>query len=134
MAVKLAPLSIAKDVEQQRSWEGISTPYDLLIYFSKFASVDIGSLQSLDEVEVSSIEPENKTKIWIKTGNPVAIGVPIGSSYKMFYQYPPNVPFLWIGDTDSVPSYLTLVSDSDLEDYEITKPNKSKANYVVLFV
>lgn len=132
MAKKLAPLSVAKDKEAQKSWEDITTPYQLLLYIAQFLSVNLQELSTLDEIVNGESPPSDKTKIWIKTSDPIGIGLPVAGSYKMIYQYPVNIPFLWMNDLDSIPGSARPLNDGELDQAKLEKPDEDKANWIII--
>lgn len=125
------PLEVAKDIEQNVSYEDMPTPADLLNYMARMLSVDPNKLNNLQDVEVTSVQPDSADKIWIKTNEPVGIGLPIGGSYQMIYKYPANSPFLLKG---SVPSVLRKLTSDEISDYGLTAPTASNINWVILSV
>ncbi len=126
----LLPIVVAKNKEVLSSWEGITTPHDFLLYLARMASVDPSSLASLEEIVFSDVQPtgESGKKIWIKTGSPCGIGIPVGSLYNMIYQYPVGVPMLW-KKSNNLPSYLKDVSQGVLEDMGLV--NTELYKYVI---
>lgn len=131
--LKSLPLKIQKGIEQASSWSGLSTPYDLLLYFARNTFIDPTAIVSLKEVVTSSIEPagEDRDKLWIKTEGAPALGIPIGGTYQMIYQYPPNVPFIWTQGIDVMPSYISRLETSELGDYGLTNPTDVKFYYAI---
>lgn len=130
---KFLTLQIAKDIEKSKSWEGLSTPYDLALYILRMAVIDPSGISSLDPISYSPLEPvgSDRSKLWIKTEGVPGIGIPIGGRYQMIYQYPPNVPFLWVDASNAAPAYLNRLSQSDLENYGLTDPVIDTAYYVI---
>lgn len=133
------PLILSEQIEPERSWEGLSTPHDLLQYFARNCSVDARALVNLEEFVVSPIEPTgaNRSKIWIKNEGAPGIGIPIGSQYKVIYEYPPNVPLLWTGGSStqlSFPNYLRKLTPAELESFGLTAPTNPDFYYFMLEV
>lgn len=134
MPLPLLPLRVQADIEQQKSWEGISTPQDLAQYLSRVLSVDPNSLANIAEITFSSLEPTEgeRGKIWIKTSEPVAIGIPVGGAYRMIYEQPPGVPYLVIGDENKIPSYARKLTASELTSYNLQAPDPGVANWSII--
>lgn len=128
------PILVQSDIEQQQSWEGISIPNDLARYMARVLAVDPNSILSFDEVIYSNIQPsgDESKKIWIKTGEPYAIGIPTSDNYKMFYQQPVNVPYLFIGREGDIPDYSRVLTSSELEKYKLTAPDNKVANWIII--
>lgn len=133
MAYPSLPLVVANDKEKQRSWEGISTPHDLALYMSRMLGVDPNKLLQLNEIIYSDLEPtgQDAKKVWIKTEEPIGIGIPVGGKYSIIYKYPPSTPILWIQGISNLPSYMRELTVTELEDYSITEPTSSKAAWVI---
>lgn len=132
----LIPLQVASNIEKQASWEGISTPHDMAEYIARIVSVNPDQLKQFDEVIYSDVEPsgEDRKKIWFKTDKPVGIGVPSGSDYILFYQYPTNTPILWLGGKEKIPSYSRKLTTQQLEDYGLKTPLDSDIVWIVIEV
>ncbi len=130
--MKILKLQVAKDIEPLRSWEEVKTPYDLAVYISRVTGIDISNISALSEIAVSSLQPTGleSNKLWIKSEGMPGIGLPIGGSYQMIYQYPPNIPLLWINTDDALPREMYKISASDLEEYGLAAPTKG---YWVIF-
>lgn len=118
------PLRKANDVEVLRTWESITTPEDLINYIVDHFAIDADGLARLLEIQSGSIPPsgDDVGKLWLKTNNPVGVGVFNGSDYQIIYQYPPNVPLLWTKGSSAFPSYLSALSAEELTSYELTNP------------
>lgn len=129
------PLIASKDIEALRSWEGIETPDDLVRLMARMLSVDPNQLEQFSEVVYSDVQPpSSSTQIWIKTDQPIAIGIPSGGTYQLLYQYPPNVPFIYT-KMDSLPTYLRKLTDSELDRYNLVAPDAdSNAAWVIMEV
>ena len=108
------PIRAASPIERLQSWEGINSPYELALLLCKVLSVDGDKVSQ--EIVYSNIEPEGNdaAKIWIKTNEPVGIGIPSSDGYKMIYQVSANTPFLWIGKESSIPSYYRKLTDGEI--------------------
>jgi hypothetical protein len=130
----LLPLVVQKGIERGSSWEGISTPNDIANFIARTLAVDPSAATDLQEAIYSDVKPtrENAKKIWIKTSVPTAIGLPIGGSeYSMIYEYPEGVPFLWVKGIAAIPSYMRRLTDSELDEYSLTKPKIATAAWVI---
>ena len=129
------PLIKQKNIEQQASWEGLSTPSDLADYMARVLSVDPNQLLQFQEAVYSDVQPTGleAKKLWIKTDAPQAIGIPSGDGYVLIHKYPQGVPFLWIYANGNLPTYLDLISDSDLDDYGLTAPPDEDTAAWVIF-
>lgn len=134
--IPLLPLKYQNDIEQLRSWEGISTPADLLKLAAARLSVDVNSLLRFEEVVYTDVEPtgESRKKIWIKTDDPVAVGIPSGEKYTMIYQYPVNVPFIWMFKSlgNVIPSYSRVLTATELTDLNLTAPKETAGKYIII--
>lgn len=125
------PLSIARDIEPERSWENVTTPFDMVMLCAKLLSVDISRFQANDGFAFSSIEPTgaDRGKIWIKTEGMPAIGIPIGGRYEIIYKYPPSSFFIWKNGLP-LPSYLRSLTEGELTGASLTKPTDSRFIWV----
>lgn len=134
MARKLLPLLVQNDAEPQKSWAGISNPNDLARYIASVLSVDAESFDALNEIIISSTEPtgEDRNKIWIKTDEPVGIGIPIGSTYRVISDKPINIPYLHIGSIETIPSYARRLGSTELSNYKLDAPDNSIASWVII--
>lgn len=132
MAYPNLPLSLQNDVEQGKSWEGNSTPHDLAQYMARVLSVDPNLLLALQEVVYSDVQPtgEDSKRIWIKTSAPAGIGIPTSFGYKVIYEYPANVPFLWVSE-DALPTYVRRLTNGELANYSLTDPIIATAYWVI---
>lgn len=126
------PLKVAKDIEPERSWENITTPYDLILACAKFLSVDLSGITDTSGFIQSSIEPTgaDRGKIWIKTEGMPGIGLPIGGSYELITKYPQNAAILWTKGLP-LPSYFREMTDGEMADASITRPVKSQFIWVI---
>ncbi len=133
MNLPAIPLLVAKDIEQQRSWEGISTPYDLAIFFSKILSVDPNKVGVFNEIVYSNLQPtgDDAKKLWIKTEEPVGFGIPTATGYSIIYQYPPNTPILWTKGKENIPEYMRELTADEMDDYGLTEPGKTAIVWVI---
>ena len=133
MAYPLLPLRVANDREQQRSWEGLSTPHELALYIARMMSVDPNKLLQLNEIIYSDLQPTglDSKKIWIKTEEPVGIGIPVGGEYSIIYKYPPHTPILWTQGLKNLPGYMREISSTELSDYSLTAPSSDKIAWVI---
>jgi hypothetical protein len=115
------PLVSARQAEALKSWEEIKTPQDLINYCKRMLGVDPNQLLQFQEIESSPLEPqpgaEDRKQIWIKTDGAPAIGILIGSSYKLIYEYPPNVPLIWTKSVADFPGYLTKLTPTQVTNY-----------------
>lgn len=136
MPKQFLPLRVAEDIEVQQSWNGISTPNELAKYFSRVLAVDPSSIVGLQETVYSSVRPqgEDANKLWIKTTEPVGIGIPVGGSYRMIFEEPVNTPYLFIGDIENIPSYARRLTDTERSDYALGNPAETKASWVIIEV
>lgn len=128
------PLLVQSDIEQQQSWEGISKPNDFARYLARVLAVDPNILSSFDEITYSNIQPsgEEENSIWMKTEEPYAIGIPSSDGYKMFYQYPVNIPYLFIGRVEKIPDFARALTTSELTAYHLTAPSSNTASWVII--
>lgn len=129
----MIPIKRVKGIEAQASFEGINTPNDLANLMTRLLAVDDEGFVSLREIVVTPNEPtgEEKKKVWIKSSSPPAIGLPVGGIYRMIYQYPVNVPFLWIDGEENLPSYMTKVTKTEMLSYGLPFPTSDTIFYVV---
>jgi len=127
------PLKVQKGIEPQESWEGYSTPTDLARYMAQVLSVDPNQLLQFEEVIFSDSQPsgEKSKKLWIKTDAPVAIGIPYSGGYNLIYQYPANIPFLWVKG-NSFPSFLRKLTNAELNDYNLEDPEVNTAFWLIM--
>lgn len=128
----LIPLIAARDIEANRSWEGISTPNDLLQYFIKHAAVDGSKIPTLNEFIYQGIEPagSDRSKVWINTEGIISINIPVGGVYQKFYQYPPFVPLIWNRD-NNLPLGFRALNEQELEGMSLDEPDNTKYYYVI---
>jgi hypothetical protein len=127
------PLSIQNDIEQTQSWEGFATPHDFALYCARVLSIDPDKLEFIRGAEASNLPPTDKSKVWIKTDIPYGIGIPVGGTeYKMIYQWPQSTAFLWMGNSNTLPTELRRLSTDELEDLKLEAPNATIASWVVL--
>lgn len=93
--LKLIPLN---DIEPNLTWEQFcQKPYLLLKAFAENFAVEGKFLQNLPSIIFSGETPQaaDRSKIWIKTTAPYAIGVFLNGLYQMqYFNYQINVPFL----------------------------------------
>lgn len=134
--IPVLPLVKARDIEALKSWSDILTPQDLLEYITKMLGVDPNQILQFEEIEFSSVQPQGQSrkKIWVDTDGAPSIGVLVGSSYQLFYQYPPNVPLLWTQPESDFPQYLTRLSTDQMEEYGLELPEGSSLFYFMLVV
>lgn len=131
----ILPLQVANDIEPERSWEGIKTPHDLIKLAARMLGVDSAQLNRFDEILISPLEPtgDDRNKLWIKSEGAPGLGIPIGGTYQVLYNYPPNIPLLWFSQTPP-PSYLSRMVDSELEAAGLENPEDTNFYYVILKV
>jgi len=127
------PFQVAKTAEQQQSWEGISTPYDLAIFLSRIMSVDMSKASALQEIIYSNLEPDgdDASKIWIKTDAPVGIGIPTSDGYHIIYQTPPNIPFLFLGKDADIPPYFRKLTSTEITQCGLTDTDEQNAFWLI---
>lgn len=128
------PLRVQKGIEHLKSWEGYSTPYDLIKLAAQLLSVDPNQLLQFEEIVYTDVQPEglNAKKIWVKTDAPVGLGVPTGDGYAMIYPFPQNIPFLWVKGESNIPSYARKLNNNELENYGLTKPDADHATWIIV--
>lgn len=121
-----------RPIEANRDWSGINSPYDLAVYIARLLTVEISGIDENELFTVQPLEPtgSDRSKIWIKSEGVFGIGLPIGGSYYMIYQYVPNTPFLWVS-SDQPPGGIRALTESELTKYGLTNP--SGAEYWVIF-
>jgi hypothetical protein len=129
MSNPIIPLRVASDIEQQRSWEGISTPIDLAYFMARMLSLDVSALVALNEAVYSNIEPvgTDRKKIWIKTDEPISIGIPTGDSYTLIYRYSPHTPILWTQGISVIPSYMRKLTETEMTEMGLAATNSKYA-------
>jgi hypothetical protein len=129
------PLIVARDIEPQRSFDGITSPLDLAVFLARIMAVDTRSIERLGEVYVGSVEPTESDRklIWINTSPPMSFAYLVGGQYKHIYQYPANIPFIWASPEDP-PSYLRRLTGDELTDMSLTEPTNSDYYYLILEV
>lgn len=127
------PLKVQNDIERLKSWEGVSTPHELALYMARILSVDATNILELQEVVYSDVQPTgtDSKKIWVKTDPPQAVGLPTSEGYKMLYEYPANIPFLWIEGVATLPSYIRILTTEELTDYSLTNPANNLSKWVI---
>lgn len=127
------PLRVANPIERLQSWEGIASPYELAALLCKVLSVDASSLSALQEIVYGNIEPEGEeaSKIWIKTNEPVGIGIPSTDGYKMIYQVPAGIPFLFLGKESNIPSYYRTLTEAEMENCGLSETDGNDAFWVI---
>ena len=133
MSDPIVPIRVSRDIEQLRSWEGISTPYDLALFMGRVLSIDATKLTQLQEIIYSDLEPTglDRKKLWIKTNEPIGFGIPTGDLYSMIYKYPVNIPMLWTLGGNGLPSYMTKLTDEQLTKFSLAKPTDSNYFWVI---
>lgn len=126
MSSPVIPLRVASKIERSASWEGISTPYDLALYMQRTLSVDGSKIAELQEIIYSDLQPtgDDQKKIWVKTSEPIGLGLPAGDTYKIIYQYPPDVPILWMKSEATLPSYMRALTETEMDNCNLTAPKK----------
>lgn len=129
---KSLPLDVARDIEPERSWENVTTPWDMVLLCAKFLSVNIKNITDTSGFVLSPIEPTgaDRGKIWVKTEGMPGIGLPIGNSYQLISKYPQGVALLWT-KSRPLPSYLRELSESELTAAGITTPKDSQYIWVI---
>lgn len=129
----MIPIKRVKGIEAQATFDGVSTPNDLANMLTRLLAVDDEGFLSLKEIIVSPNEPtgEEKKKLWIKSSNPPGIGLPIGGIYKMIYQYPVGIPFLWVDGLENLPGYMDIIEWQTLDSYGLKRPTTPSAFYVI---
>lgn len=126
-------LQIANDIEPLRSWENITSPADFVQYIARTLTVDPNQIIKLQEVVFNSIEPSgsDRGKLWIKTDNPIGIGIPSGPSYLVIYKYPPDIPLLWTKGRDALPNFMEELTEGQMADMGLTVPPNTSYFYVI---
>jgi len=127
------PLCVQNDIEQKRSWEGIATPHDMAKYIAAVLALDPTKLALLYELVYSDIQPtgSDSKKLWIKTEEPVGFGIPVGGSYVVLYQYPPNTPFLWVKGEETIPAYCRVLSNGEIAKYGLNPPDLATIKWIM---
>lgn len=135
MSDPIVPIRVSREIERLRSWEGISTPYDLALFMGRVLSIDVTKLTQFQEIVYSDLEPTgaDRKKLWIKTNEPIGLGIPTGDLYSMFYKYPPNIPILWVLGEGQLPSYMTRITDEQLTNLSLTKPSNNSFFWVIFY-
>jgi hypothetical protein len=129
------PLRVSRTPDKP-TWEGITDPLQLAYYLARILSVDPKGLIEFQEIQYSSVAPtgEESNQLWIKTGNPIGIGIPVGGEYKIFYQYPPNVALAWLVGAGDPPDFLRTLTIDEIEDLGLTDPDETKFKWVIFEV
>jgi hypothetical protein len=128
-------LEVGNPTEAQASWDAVGrTPGDLFAAITRVFSVRITGLDQTIEVYLGDTQPEGDYagKPWFDNGSIPRIGIPTGTEYTFIYAYPPNVPFLWIKGAETKPSYLRVLSPTELSNYGLTNPEGGLYFYVIL--
>jgi hypothetical protein len=127
------PLIIAKDIEAQRTFEGISTPVDLAIFLARILAVDFRSVEQLQEIYIGSVEPggPDRKPIWINTSTLYSIALLVGNSYRHIYPYPVNTPFIWT-QSGELPQFARRLSVGELAEFSLTAPTNEAYYYVII--
>lgn len=127
--LKLIPL---QDIEPELTWEDFcQNPYLLLKAFATYFAVEGKFLQNLPLMILSSTVPSaaDRSKIWIKTSKPYAIGIFADGSYQMDYgpsSLRINVPFLANPlEIDPQIQGLIQMSDEDVTQFGIPQTTAS---------
>lgn len=125
MSLPNLPLRVATAVEPITDWSYFNTPQELLLWVARMCSVDPNQVAVFQEIYAGSTEPtgDDRGKLWIKTTPPYGIMVFNGSNYEPIYSYPKNVPLLWTQSPTEFPSYLSRLSESELDDYGLENPD-----------
>lgn len=129
---KTLPLKTARDIEPERNWENVTSPWDMVLLCAKFLSVDISEIADTSGFVQSSIPPTGADygKVWIKTDGMPGVGFPIGGSYQLITKYPQNAATLWTKGLP-LPSYFREMTDGEMADASITRPLKTKYIWVI---
>ncbi len=135
MSNAIVPIRVANDIEKLRTWEGISSPFDLATYMAKVLSVDLNALVGLTEVIYSNVEPQGleRKKLWVKTDEPVALCIPTGDEYTFIYRYPPDTPIIWTKGKSNIPPYMRRLVESEISDMGLTAIDSDKPYAWVIF-
>lgn len=121
--IKIIPL---QQTEPNLTWEMFcQSPYKLLQAFTQYFAVEGKFLENLPAIIFSATTPgaPDRSKIWIKTSNPYAIGLFLDGQYRMDYgpsQLQVNIPFLADPNTvDATIQGLGQMSDDDVTSFGI---------------
>lgn len=97
------------------SWEPFeNSPEELFKYIVDNFGIDPARLSEIQRFFIGETTPELDT-IWINTGNPPFIGIPIGGEFVKFYRYPVNSPFVLINQSDLGSGVEPLTEDRRIE-------------------
>ena len=121
-------LQSANPVNKDLTWEDPSickSPSAFAEVLTRLLFVDAGEFANLSGVIRSASRPSSADtgKIWAKTSSPVGVGVYSGGQWKVVYQYAVNTPILWSLSNGSVPSYMSPMSESAIDDAGLQEPN-----------
>ena len=126
-ATNQLPVQTASPVELHECWGDYPNPSAFFAAISSFLFVDSEKLGDSSGVIFSDTQPSatDNAKIWLKTSEPYAVGFFAGGSYRLFYQYPPNVPLLFpqtfkFGGTTG--NKIRLLTASEITGYGFSNP------------
>lgn len=132
MAQTILPVKVANDEERHRKWSEITqSPQDFLNWLVKLLGVDATQIAELTDVVISPTIPQGNERVWFKTSDPVAVGIPTTNGYRMIYQYPSNTPLLWLLGQENLPNGFIPIPEGSLPDYGLTAPGNESYLWVI---
>lgn len=128
-------LLVAKPPETDQSWDSGNagrSPFDLALFLQKILFVDAGEFAKLTGVirQSGQPQPEDTNKLWIKTSEPIGVGVYSGG-WQVIYEFTPHAPMLW--DTNKrgpLPLYMARMTSSQMSGAGLTEPTDERWAWV----
>lgn len=133
----LLKLLRVRNPEPERRWEEMPTPDEVLTWMLSHLAVDARALKPFAGVIVSGSVPlkENRGKLWVKTSEPVGVGVFVNGQWQMTYKYPPNTAFLWTQGANKIPAtgYIFQLSEAEVTELGLPAIAEGKTGIWVEF-
>lgn len=127
-------IKLVNDEEVIASWDDVcGSPQDLLNEFIRRIYVDTTKLNSDREVVVSNQEPgpNDRSRIWISSVEPIFIAGYVNGQWRKIYQYPVGTPLRWL-KTNKKPNGMRNMADHEVTafGYEVP-PLDSEYEFVI---
>lgn len=130
----IATLIQATDPEgRDVTWQEVGqTPSKFLAWLIKRVAIDFSKITNVLPLFIGKNPPEgvDAGKVHFQNTDQPRIGVKTDSGYKYFDRYPRNVILGWRG-ANSVPSFFSVVPDSELEALGLPKNKPNSLVWVV---